>query len=360
MTYTLALMPSVPAFQRPQRFLFTVEGERIADVEYRPDPGDGAPFTQVERMSFDSIASITTRVCPSCSVAHLLALCAAVETLTGTAAPPRAERLRLVAAELERAASHLATLSTVFRILKLPRPAQTCADHAAAVRDLLRDLTGGALSIWLRPGGMGVKEAPDGERMLQGLETIRARLYPFAERMLAWRMLLARTVDVGVISRGAAEQFGLAGPLARAAGLSVDQRLDAPYGAYADLPPKMVVQEGGDVYARIAVLLLEALEALRLAEQALREPLEGPLRTLLPETLPASAASAVVEAPRGPLHYEVESDGRRITRISVRSAPQLDRLLARTALVNAAIDDAALIVASTDPCDGCLAASTVL
>jgi Ni,Fe-hydrogenase III large subunit len=169
------------------------------------------------------------------------------------------------------------------------------------------------------------------------------------------RPLLARTVDVGVISQSAAAQFGLAGPLARAAGLGADLRRDAPYAAYGELQPDVAPQEGGDVYARLLVLLLESLESLKLVERAARELPEGPWRGELPEALPAGAATAAVEAPRGPLRYSVESDGRRIVAVTAQVAPQLDRLLARTALAQAALDDAALIIVSTDPCDSCLA-----
>ncbi len=355
MTYTLTLKPEAPAFLRPQRFVLKVEGERIADVEYRPDPGDEAPFAQRERMRVSEIVETSTRICPDSGIAHGLALCHAIEALVETPAPPCAERLRLAAAELERAASHLTTLAALFRILSLMPLARSCADDATAIRAALAGLTGGDAAAWLRPGGL--EREPDAATWtaLAAVEPILTRLFPLAERTIARRTLLARTVEIGVISATAATQYGLAGPLARAAGLSADLRRDAPYGAYAELTPELALQEGGDVHARMAVLFLETLEALRLVQRVAQERQEGPARVRLPETLPAAAASAAVEAPRGPLRYHVTSDGRQISEVRFQSAPQLDRLLARTVLVNAALDDAALIVVSTDPCDTCLA-----
>lgn len=355
MTYTLTLKPDAPAFARPQRFVLKVEGERIADVEYRPDLDDEAPLARLERRDFREIIATATRICPDCRIAHGLALCHAIEALVETPAPPCAERLRLAAAELERAASHLTTLAAVFRILALAPLAQTCADDATAIRAALHTLTGGDPAAWLRPGGL--EREPDATtwKALAEVAALLARLFPLAERTIAGRMLLARTVEIGVISATAATQYGLAGPLARAAGLSADLRRDAPYGAYAELTPELALQEGGDVHARIAVLFLETLESLRLVQRVAEERQEGAVAARLPETAPPAAASAAVEAPRGPLRYHVVSDGRQISEIRVQSAPQLDRLLARTVLVNAALDDAALIVVSTDPCDTCLA-----
>ncbi|MCX7790812.1 MAG: hypothetical protein N2378_09255 [Chloroflexaceae bacterium] len=353
MTYTLTIKPVAPAFLRPQRFVLKVEGERIVDVEYRPDTGDEVPFSRLERMRFSEIVATAARLCPDGGISHALALCHAIEALVETPAPPCAERLRLAAAELERAASHLTTLAALFRILSLGSLAQSCAADATAIRRSLSTLTGGDPAAWLRPGGL--EREPDATtwKALAEVEAILARLFPLAERTVARPMLLARTVEVGVISATAATQYGLAGPLARAAGLSADVRRDAPYGAYAELMPELALQEGGDVHARIAVLFLETLEALRLVQRVAQERQEGPVRVRLPETLPVGAASAVVEAPRGPLRYYVASDGGQISAIRVQSAPQLDRLLARTVLVNAALDDAALIVVSTDPCDTC-------
>jgi Ni,Fe-hydrogenase III large subunit len=63
--------------------------------------------------------------------------------------------------------------------------------------------------------------------------------------------------------------------------------------------------------------------------------------------------SGLVEGPRGLIRYVVESDGRRMTHVRIDAPRQLDRLLARTLLSGALIDNAVAIVASTDPCTAC-------
>ncbi|MDP8938410.1 MAG: hypothetical protein M3O23_11900, partial [Actinomycetota bacterium] len=84
------------------------------------------------------------------------------------------------------------------------------------------------------------------------------------------------------------------GPVARAAGLTVDARLDDP--AYQDLGFSPVIHRAGDARARLRQRLDEAVQALELAGRAgsrLRRPgpaLEGPrgpLRT--GEPLPSTA-----------------------------------------------------------------------
>ena len=53
------------------------------------------------------------------------------------------------------------------------------------------------------------------------------------------------------------------------------------------------------------------------------------------------------------IRYVVESDGRRITRVRIDAPRQIDRLLARTLLANALLDNAVAIIASVDTCTAC-------
>lgn len=355
MAYTLALRVSAPALAHAQRLLLKVEGEQIVSVEYRPEAGSSPFFTRTGGRGAEELIAAATSACPTCGTAHGLALCQAVEALAEISLPPRAEALRLAAAELERAASHLATVGAIFEALALPATARAFAAEGRRAHQALSQLAGGQLKGWLRPGGLSRDiDSSVRDALAKASGEALDRLFALADRTIAGRLLLARTVEVGVITASAAEQFGLSGPLARAAGLAADLRIDAPYGAYVETQPTLVSQEGGDVYARLLVLILEALESLKLVGAVINQLPPGTVRGKLPASLPAGSAEGTVEAPRGPLSYRVEADGSRLDTVSCRPAPQLDRLLARAIMQNAALDDSALIVVSTDPCDACL------
>ncbi|KPV52049.1 hypothetical protein SE17_17755, partial [Kouleothrix aurantiaca] len=81
-----------------------------------------------------------------------------------------------------------------------------------------------------------------------------------------------------------------------------------PYAAYARLGFKPITQDGGDVYARLMLLLLEAYESIKLVEAALADLPEGKWRGELPETLPKGRASAAAVA-----SATADSDQRRTT-----------------------------------------------
>jgi Ni,Fe-hydrogenase III large subunit len=227
--------------------------------------------------------------------------------------------------------------------------------QSEAAHNALKLLTGSQPGRWIVPGGVAsdpgaVDLAPHVEMAASALD----RLFKLSDRLVDARGLLARTVEVGVISPSAAQQMALSGPLARASGLRVDVRHDTPYAAYPSLCPELITQEGGDVYARMLVLILEALESLKLIECAAADPPGGPAQSVLPTRLPDGVGVSSVEAPRGALRYQVESVDGELRLLSCRAAPQLDRLLARMMLIGNTLDSAALIALSTDPCGMCL------
>ncbi|MFV9506226.1 MAG: hypothetical protein AB4911_16880 [Oscillochloridaceae bacterium umkhey_bin13] len=355
MPYSLVLRPRAPGLTRSQRVLVQVEGEAVVAVEYRPEGPLNEPFARMAHVEPNQLLELAAKQCPSCGLAHAVALSQAIEQLAAVQVPPRAAALRLVALELERASSHLRTAAAILEALDLPQLAATLTYHATATRTALAHLTHHAPERWLCVGGVAV--SPGGWETSMVDQEIARQLEPLfalADRLISGRALLARTVEIGVMSAGTASQFGLAGPLARAVGLTTDLRLTAPYAAYASHPPELVTQEGGDVYARFVVLLLEAVEALKLADRVLHGLPAGPAQHQFDEPLPTGEAESSVEAPRGLLRYQIRTEYGKVSQVSVQPAPQLDRLLARVVLGQANLDDAALIILSCDPCDGCL------
>ena len=63
--------------------------------------------------------------------------------------------------------------------------------------------------------------------------------------------------------------------MARASGVDVDLRRDAPYGIYDRLHINVVLRDEGDVWARTLVRVLETIESLRLCRQLLRDGAPG-------------------------------------------------------------------------------------
>lgn len=355
MSYTLALGPFDANWRGPQRLVLTIEGEVVTDVEYRGEYNERGCADRIPRLNLEQALHLVSRICGSDSQAHTLAFCQALEALLGRQVPERAAYLRCAVAELERMVSHLLALTTLFDTLGQSHFADRLRKLTEGAHQAMQLLTGSrGLPDMCLPGGVR-KDLDEAQRseLLTLMGKLNRRLFGLIDRTIDGPALLARTVNVGVISGTAAAQFGLRGPLARASGLTADLRRDQPYAAYDQLPPQQIVQEGGDVYARLVLLLLEALESGKLVEQAIDRLPAGDWQGKLPTDLVAGSASSAVESPHGMLSYRLESDGRRITGAVIDAPRQLDRLLARTLLMGALLDNVPLIVNSTDPCVAC-------
>ncbi|MFO7167226.1 MAG: nickel-dependent hydrogenase large subunit [Chloroflexota bacterium] len=355
MTYTLALGPFHPAWRGPQRFILRIAGEQVADVEYQGGLNERGCAERLPRLALPEALQLVTRICGTCSLAHALAFCQALEQLCAIDVPERAAMLRVAAAETERAISHLRAAAGVLRALGVEERSAALEGLRERAQGHLEALTGARVGPdFVVTGGVRrdlVSRVRD--ELLADLPALNRDLYRIVDRLIDNRALLARTIEVGTLPRAAAEQFGVRGPLARASGIARDTRFDYPYAAYGQLAIRPIVQEGGDVYARLVVLLLEAYESVKLVEQALRELPQGAWRGELPEELSAGQASGAAEGPRGMIRYTVESDGYRLTRVRIDCPRQLDRLLARTLLAGALPDNTVAIIASVDSCVAC-------
>jgi Ni,Fe-hydrogenase III large subunit len=354
-TYTLALGPFHHAWRGPQRFVLRVSGEQIADVEYHSGLNERGCAERIARVDLPEALHLVTRICGADSLAHALAFCQALEQLCELPVPERAATLRTAVAEIERVISHLRAAADVLQAIGMERSAGRLEALREQAHALLETLAGARTAPdYVVPGGVR-RDVSDlqRERLLGHVPALNRGLYQLIDGLIDNRALLARTIEVGTLPRAAAEQFGVRGPFARSSGISRDTRVDYPYAAYQQLALQPVVQEGGDVYARLVVLLLEAYESIKLIEQLLRELPAGEYLGMLPETLRAGQASSATEGPRGMLRYTLESDGYRLTRARIDTPRQLDRLLARTLLAGALPDNVVAIIASVDACTAC-------
>ena len=165
-----------------------------------------------------------------------------------------------------------------------------------------------------------------------------------------------RTQGVGVLTTEDAIRIGAVGPHARASGVDIDVRRDAPYTSYEDFDFAVPVVASGDVFARVLVRVLETYESIKIVRQAVDMLPEGPINlgNKIPK-VPAGEFIGCHEAPRGQLVYKVVTAGGPTNhRLSIHVPTFKNAPTVETMLKGNTVADAGLIVASIDPCFSCM------
>ncbi len=306
MRYPLSLGPFYPGWPGVLRLRLEVEGAAVWSAEAAmlqaegPRPEDWAGLSPEEGL--DGVE----RLAAFSSWAYTLAYCQALESLAGLEVPPRARSLRVALAEVERCLAHLVTTARLLWAAGRPVEAGHFYDLGEQVLRARAHLTGRRFFSGLnRPGGLA-HDLPDLSPLADLVAQVRGPLYRLSDRLIADRTLAAMLVGAGPVTREQAEEEGLAGPSARAAAIERDLRLERPYAAYEDLPPRVVRQEGGDAFARWLVRLLETMESLNLLERVVQEAPPGAVCSAEGGEFPEGEAQSRVEAPAGPLSVRLQ------------------------------------------------------
>ncbi|EJG06922.1 NADH-ubiquinone oxidoreductase chain 49kDa [Methanofollis liminatans DSM 4140] len=368
-TTTIPIGPIHPALKEPILFTLKMDGEAIAAADFAPGKAHRGIEWMGMRRNPVQILYLAERICGICGVSHSLAFARAVEQIADIEVPERAHYIRTIVAEFERIQSHLLWAGVAAHELGFDTLFFLAWRVREAAMDVIEHLTGNRVNYGIIQVG-GVRRDITEEqfalidRALTGYEDLMDRLL---ELFLEDATVKLRCRDHGYLSREDAVGLCTVGPTARASGVRMDVRVDAPYAAYGDLAIKPVLPDGymgeirGDVYDRIVVRLIEVGQSIDIVRQCMAQMPTGEIlwEKKVPKILAAcrkaeGEALGRVEAPRGEcLHY---------VRMNKSGAPQTWKVKASTysnqmswlpMLKGEQLADVPIITASIDPCMSC-------
>lgn len=353
MRYSLSLGPFHPSWPGALRLDMEVEAgivQQAQGIVLRPS---GLRPEHWAGLDIEEGLLGIERLCAASSWAYTIAYCQALESLADVEVPPRAHYLRLLMAEMERAADHLLAAKRIFHLKGLVGPGAVLLDLREEIVRAQQRLTDRRFFSGLCVAGGVRRDLEDLTPVQELTAALRQPLYQVTQRFISNRSMVSSLVGVGLLTKEQAESEGIGGPVARASESTQDLRLEQPYAAYEALVPQLVTQGGGDTFARCMVLLLEAFESIRLLEQAVEEMPAGPVQS--EATIPAGEAESQVESPTGPLTVRIQVDeaGRLVGLWRSPPAPTQVAALPRT-LVGQKVEDIGVIVASWNLCPPCL------
>ncbi len=370
-TYTIPVGPIHPALKEPIQLDLEIDGEQVVDVDIHL----GQVHRSVEWLGMNRNHPIQTlylaeRICGICNICHPYCLTLAVEQAADITPTPRAEYIRVIAAEMERIHSHILWAGVAAHEVGFDTVFYLTWRVREEIMDLIEYVFGNRVTKAIFQFG-GVRRDITAEqlpRLRQGLDFYKSIFEQLRRILLEDETVKMRTRNVGILKAEDALKLITVGPTVRASGVPKDIRQDQPYSAYADMNVKAITPDivtgtvVGDVYDRIIVRLLEVAQSIEIIEECIANMPEGPIVaepkiTRLQRMLTDAAGEGVgrVEAPRGEdIHYvRLEEGVSTLSTWKVRAPTYVNLMAVPTILKGMQIADVPIAFASIDPCMSC-------
>ena len=302
----------------PGHFRFTAGGETVVRLEERLGYVHKGIESLMAGAEIGRAARLAARTSGDSTVAYGIAFAHAVEAALNVEAPPRAQYLRALMAELERLANHFGDIGAIcndasfalmhahcgiLRELVL-RTAERCFGHRLMMDRVI-------------PGGVGADLTSSGIAVLkEALQHFRLRFPSLIELYDNTASLQDRTARTGIVSVELARQFGAPGYVGRASGRNFDARKTPGYAPYNELNFDVPVLTAGDVNARVWIRIREVEQSLALIEQLIERLPTGSISTALDGG--SGEGLGFAEGFRGDVLVSVRLDGARIVHCHLR------------------------------------------
>ena len=279
----------------------------------------------------------------------------AVEKLAGLEVPERSQHIRVIRSELNRISSHFMFLGAFGTDLGVFGTSFVYAFREREnLLDLFEEVSGDRLMYaYFRPGGVAW-DVPHNfkERVKWVCEQALIGADDMDRLLTDNEIFISRTLGVGKMSVEDCINYGLTGPMLRAAGFNWDLRKDEPYSIYDRFDFDVPLGTNGDCYDRYLVRLEEVRQSVRIVLQALEALPDGPI---LPERMPRLLRPAAgeiymrCEDPRGEYSvYLVSKGATQPYRLHMRSPSFCNLSALREMTVGSYVADAVTILGSTD------------
>ena len=397
-TLTVNMGPQHPSTHGVLRLVLELEGEIVKNVT----PIIGYLHTGIEKnaeyRTWTQGSTFFTRMDYLSPLFNEAAYCIGVERLLDIEVPERAQAVRVILMEFNRIASHLVWLATGGMELGTTTMMTFGFRDREHILDLFESQSGLRMNhAYIRPGGLAQDVTHDFvERCEALLELLPRKLAEYEDLLLHNPIWNHRLREVGVIDAEQCYDYGVTGPVLRAAGVPWDLRKAQPYSGYEQYDFEVPTETAADSYARFLVRIEEMRESMRIIRQALDALPGGPvmvedkkiawpsqqalgpdgigndpeyIRHIMGESMeslinhfklvtqgfpvPAGQVYSSVESPRGELGYAITSSGtNKPYRVHVRDPSFVNLQAGDVMSREASVADVIVVIASLDPVMG--------
>ena len=273
----LNMGPQHPATHGVLRLLLRLDGETI--VACVPDLGylHRGYEKLAENMTYYEFIPHTDRLDYISPMSNNVAWALAVEKLAGIEAPPRAQYIRMMVAELARIASHLVAIGSLAMDVGALTVFLWTLREREKIMDIWDILCGARFTnTYTRIGGVANDAQPEALKLVKDfIGKIETNLDECERLVNSNKIFVERLDGIGIASKQQAIDFGFTGPNLRASGVEFDLRRATPYLFYNEMDFNIPVFTEGDCLARYFVRADEIRESAKIITQVLDKMPQG-------------------------------------------------------------------------------------
>ncbi|MCX6163109.1 MAG: NADH dehydrogenase (quinone) subunit D [Ignavibacteriae bacterium] len=378
----LNMGPQHPATHGVLRLLISLDGETIKKCI--PDLGylHRGYEKLAENMSYHEFIPHTDRLDYLQPIANNVCYAAAVEKLIKLEIPERAKFVRTIAAELGRLQSHLISFGSMVMDTGALTPFLWAMREREKILDIYDLITGVRFTTsYTRIGGVAQDIS---DEAIRGIVLFTDEFPKYLKEMRDIvernKIFINRLEGIGYMSREDVVNYGITGPLLRAAGVDRDLRKDEPYLIYDRLDFEVPVFTESDCLARFYIRMEEMTQSCRIVQQCLKLMPLGPVNAVSPKKVlpekekvytkmeelihdfmlinfglnpPVGESYSAVESSKGELGFYFISDGSgHPYRTKIRSCSFCNLQALPVMIKGAYLSDSVVIIGGLDPVMG--------
>lgn len=295
--HQVAVGPIHAGVIEPGHFRFMCTGEKVYDLEIML----GYQHRGVEELFLNGMKynnRLAESVCGDSVIAYNMAYSQAMEELSGTQISSKAQIIRRIALEMERAAIHIGDMGAIAGDMAYLMGASIFGITRTLVINTMLEISGSRFGRGLiNVGGVNFDiDEKMAEKIIKTLDEVEKTVDRTTKVMLKTPSCISRMERTGVVSMETAKALGAVGMAARSSGVELDSRFDFNDGWYTSLDVQKPFKATGDVHSRFTLRYKEIKQSIQIVKKLLdklkehkSEPvLVQPNATLAPNSLVVS------------------------------------------------------------------------
>ncbi|WP_421931528.1 NADH-quinone oxidoreductase subunit D [Phenylobacterium sp.] len=197
------------------------------------------------------------------------AFCLAIEKLLGLEVPMRGSLIRVMYSEIGRVLNHLLNVTTQAMDVGALTPPLWGFEEREKLMVFYERACGARLHAnYFRPGGVHQDLPEDLINDIDDWAVAFARPLSDIDKLITGnRIFKQRNVNIGVVTRQEAIDWGFSGVMVRGSGIAWDLRRNQPYECYDELDFEIPLGLNGDCYDRYLCRMQEMRESIKIIRQ---------------------------------------------------------------------------------------------